>query len=149
MGKTNHIWHRAYTIEELDKLNPGTLAESLGIKVTEIGVDFLRGEMPVNEKTKQPFGLLHGGASVALAETLGSIASLMVINDEFFVGLGSEISASHVKAVTAGKVMAICTPLHIKGKNHIWDIRTYNENGELTCVCRFTCSIIPKKNLPK
>jgi 1,4-dihydroxy-2-naphthoyl-CoA hydrolase len=100
--------------------------------------------MPVDEKTKQPFGLLHGGANVALAETLGSVASLLVVNQELFIGVGVEINANHLKAVFNGKVTGICKPLHIEGKNHVWEIKIYNDAKELSCISRFTCTIIPK-----
>ena len=100
--------------------------------------------MPVDQRTKQPFGLLHGGANVALAETLGSVASLLVVNREVFIGVGVEINANHMKAVFSGKVKGVCSPLNITGKNHVWDIKIYNEADELTCVSRFTCTIIPK-----
>ena len=101
-------------------------------------------KMPVDERTKQPFGLLHGGASVALAETLGSVASLLVVNSELFIGVGIEINANHIKAVFNGFVKGVCRPLNIIGKNHVWEIKIYNDKEELTCVSRFTCTIIPK-----
>jgi 1,4-dihydroxy-2-naphthoyl-CoA hydrolase len=90
---------------------------------------------------------LHGGASVALAETLGSIASWLVVNPELFIGVGIEINANHIKAVKGGEVTGICRPVHIKGMNHIWDIRIYNESGELTCISRFTCAIVSKAKM--
>ena len=128
-------------------MNVNTLAESLDIKVTEIGDDFLKGTMPVDKRTKQPFGLLHGGASVALAETLGSIASWLMVDNELFIGVGIEINANHIKAVTTGTVTGICKPIHCKGMNHIWEIKIYNDAEELTCISRFTCAIILKSKL--
>lgn len=100
--------------------------------------------MPVDGRTKQPFGLLHGGASVALAETLGSIASWLMVNPDLFIGVGIEINANHVKAVKEGMVTGICKPIHCKGMNHIWEIKIYNETGDLTCISRFTCVVISK-----
>ncbi|MDF2450100.1 MAG: hotdog fold thioesterase [Bacteroidota bacterium] len=138
------IWHKPPVLTEINKLNQNTLGENLAIEFTEVGKDFLIATMPVNEKTKQPFGLLHGGANVALAETLGSVASLLVVNSEVFIGVGVEINANHIKAVLNGKVKGVCSPLNISGKNHVWDIKIYNELSELTCVSRFTCTIIPK-----
>ena len=120
------------------------MADHLGIEWTELGDNFLKARMPVDLRTKQPYGLLHGGANVALAETLGSVASLLVVNSEVFIGVGVEINANHIKAVLSGKVKGVCSPLNVAGKNHVWDIKIYNEANELTCVSRFTCTIIPK-----
>ncbi|HRF99715.1 MAG TPA: hotdog fold thioesterase [Bacteroidia bacterium] len=138
------IWHTEPNLSDINSLNKNTLGETLGIEFTEIGSNYLVATMPVDERTKQPFGLLHGGANVALAETLGSVASLLAINSEVFIGVGVEINANHIKAVLSGKVKGICSPLNVAGKNHVWDIKIYNEANELTCVSRFTCTIIPK-----
>ncbi|MES2515349.1 MAG: hotdog fold thioesterase [Bacteroidota bacterium] len=138
------IWHKEPVLSDINSLNENTLGQNLGIEFTEIGPDFLVATMPVDERTKQPFGLLHGGSNVALAETLGSVASLLVVNSDVFIGVGVEINANHIKAVLSGKVKGICSPLNISGKNHVWDIKIYNEANELTCVSRFTCTIIPK-----
>lgn len=145
--ETTTIWYNQPTIETLNLVKANTLAESLDINFTEIGNDYLVGTMPVDNRTKQPFGLLHGGASVALAETLGSIASLLVVNQDLFIGVGIEINANHVKAVTKGLVTGICKPLHIKGKTHVWDIRIYNDAQELNCVSRFTCAIVSRQKM--
>ncbi len=138
------IWNIIPSISSLNELGTNNLGETLGIEFVEIGDDFLVATMPVDHRTKQPFGLLHGGANVALAETLGSVASLLVVNQELFIGVGVEINANHMKAVLSGKVRGVCTPLNISGKNHVWDIKIYNEANELTCVSRFTCTIVPK-----
>lgn len=142
--KIKKIWYGNPTLEELEKMVPNTLAESLNMTVVEIGDDYLKGTMPVDKRTKQPFGLLHGGASVALAEELGSIASYLMVNPEVFTVLGLEINANHVKAVTGGSVTGICRPIHVKGVNHIWEIKIYNNAGELTCISRFTCVVFSK-----
>lgn len=139
-----NIWQKAVTVEDLNGLGKNTLGDALGIRFVKIGPDFLEATMPVDHRTKQPFGLLHGGASVALAETLGSVASLLVVNQDLFIGVGVEINANHIKAVFEGEVKGICTPLNISGKNHVWDIKIYNNSGDLTCVSRFTCTIIPR-----
>jgi 1,4-dihydroxy-2-naphthoyl-CoA hydrolase len=141
------IWYSEPTIENLEWMNTRTLSESLHIRVTEIGNDFIKGTMPVDQRTKQPFGLLHGGASVALAETLGSIASWLMVNPEMFIGVGVEINANHIKAVTSGFVTGVCKPIHVKGINHIWEIKIFNDAGELTCISRFTCAIIAKSKV--
>jgi 1,4-dihydroxy-2-naphthoyl-CoA hydrolase len=138
------IWHQEPNLDTLNSFNHNTLGGNLGMEFTEIGPDYLVATMPVDERTKQPFGLLHGGANVALAETLGSVASLLVVNQELFIGVGVEINANHIKAVMQGKVKGICRPLNVAGKNHIWDIKIYNDANELTCVSRFTCTIVPK-----
>jgi 1,4-dihydroxy-2-naphthoyl-CoA hydrolase len=138
------IWHSPPELHQINLLNNNTLGQTLGINFSEIGNDFIVATMPVDERTKQPFGLLHGGANVALAETLGSVASLLVVNSELFIGVGIEINANHIKAVFSGHVKGVCKPLNIIGKNHVWEIKIYNDQNELTCISRFTCTIIPK-----
>jgi 1,4-dihydroxy-2-naphthoyl-CoA hydrolase len=138
------IWYTPPQLSAINDLGTNNLGSNLGMEFTEIGDDFLVATMPVDHRTKQPFGLLHGGANVALAETLGSVASLLVVNQELFIGVGVEINANHIKAVLSGKVRGVCTPLNISGKNHVWDIKIYNDADELTCVSRFTCTIVPK-----
>ena len=129
-------------------MQKGNIGEVLDIKIEEIGPDFLVGTMPVDKRTIQPFGILHGGASVVLAETLGSVASLLVVDQQNFIGVGLEINANHLKAVSSGKVKGICSPVHIGGRTHVWDIKIHNEHNELTCVSRFTCAIVAKNKLP-
>ena len=138
------IWKGEITTQFVNDLNKNTLGEFMEINFTEIGPDFMKATMPVTNKTKQPFGLLHGGASVALAETIGSVASLCVVNREFFIGLGMEINANHIKPVTEGLVTAVCTAIKTAGKVHIWEIKIYDETGDLCCLSRFTCMIVPK-----
>lgn len=140
-----NIWNGDITIELLNGLSKNTLAEFLDIKFSEVGEDELKATMPVTDKTKQPFNMLHGGANVALAETIGSVASWCVINREFFIGVGVEINANHIKPVTEGSVTGICKPIKIGGKIHIWEIKIYDHSNELSCICRFTCMIVPKK----
>jgi 1,4-dihydroxy-2-naphthoyl-CoA hydrolase len=139
------IWNGSITTEMLNELNKNTLGEFFDINFTEVGPDFLKATMPVSSRTKQPFGLLHGGASVALAETIGSVASWCVVNRELFMGVGVEINASHVRSVTEGTVTAICSPLKISGKTHLWEIKILNEKNDLCCVSRFTAMVIPKR----
>jgi 1,4-dihydroxy-2-naphthoyl-CoA hydrolase len=130
------------SLDDLNKLGKNNLGEHLGIKFTEMGSDFLAATMPVDERTKQPFGLLHGGASVALAETLGSVASNLVINTNLFYCVGLEINANHVKGVKEGVVKGICKPLHIGKQTHVWDIKIYNEQQKLVCVSRLTVAVL-------
>ena len=107
----------------------------------------MKATMPVDHRTKQPYGLLHGGASVALAETLGSVASWLVINPEFFIGVGMEVNANHLRSVKEGIVTGICTPIHIQGKTHVWDIKIYDDKEQLCCVSRMTVAILPKNRI--
>jgi 1,4-dihydroxy-2-naphthoyl-CoA hydrolase len=141
------IWKDEITLEMVNRLNKGSLGEFLEINFTEVGPDFLKATMPVKEKTKQPFGLLHGGASVALAETVGSVASWCVVNRELFMGVGVEINANHIKPVTEGIVTATCRPIKIGGKIHIWEIRIEDALGDLSCISRFTCMVVPKNKM--
>lgn len=139
------IWNGQITTQLVNDLSKNTLAEFFDIQFSEIGPDFMKATMPVSDKTRQPFGLLHGGASVALAETIGSVATWCAINRDFFIGVGVEINANHIKSVTDGLVTALCSPLKINGKIHIWDIRIFNQQNELCTVCRFTCMVVPKR----
>lgn len=141
-----NIWKGEITTSMLNALNKDTLGSFFEICFTEVGPDFLKATMPVQNKTKQPFGLLHGGASVALAETIGSVASWCAVNRDLFIGVGVEINANHIKQVTEGLVTAICSAVKIGGKIHIWDIRIYDDKQELCCVSRFTCMIVPKRS---
>lgn len=137
------IWFKDYTIEEINERSI-YLANLLGITYTEIGDDYLKATMPVDEKTKQPAGILHGGASVVLAESVGSIASNLVIDSEKLMGVGLVINANHLRPVSSGYVTATCTPIHIGSKTHVWDIKLRNEEGKMTCISRLTVAIIPK-----
>lgn len=139
------IWNGEITKEILNNLNKNTLGEVLEIEFTDIGADYLKATMPITKKTKQPFGLLHGGASVALAETIGSVASWCCINRDLFIGVGIEINANHLVAVTEGRVTAVCSPIKVNGKLHVWEIKLFNDAQQLCCISRFTCMIIPKK----
>lgn len=133
------------TLERINALGQNTLVEHLGIKVTAIGSDFLKGTMPVDHRTHQPLGLLHGGASVALAETLGSIAATFTLDIEKQYAVGLEINANHLKAVKSGLVTGIAKPLHIGKKTQVWEIKIYNEQEQICCVSRITMAIIDKK----
>jgi len=141
-----NIWHdKNYTIEALNELGKGTMAETLGMIFTEIGDDFLKLQMPVDHRSKQPYGLLHGGASAAMAETIGSVASSMCINNEKQMCVGIEINCNHIRGVKSGTVTATAKPLHIGASSHIWDIRITDENQKLVCVSRLTVAILKKR----
>jgi 1,4-dihydroxy-2-naphthoyl-CoA hydrolase len=121
------------------------MGEHLGIEFTEIGENFLRAKMPVDHRTLQPYGLLHGGASATLAETLGSVASAFVIDPEQSVCVGVEINANHVRGIRAGFVYGTVIPLHIGGSTHVWDIRITDEQERLICVSRLTVAVLKRR----
>lgn len=134
----------AYTLEILNSWNYNTLGAQLGIEFTEIGADYLCGKMPVDHRTHQPMGLLHGGASVALAETLGSVAGLMQVDAEKYACVGIEINANHLKSVRHGYVFGKATAVHLGKKTQVWDIRLTNSNGDLICVSRLTLAVLER-----
>ena len=138
------IWSRDYTVEELNGRPKGHIGDLIGIEFTEFTDDSISARMPVNEKTHQPYGILHGGASVVLAESLGSVASNMIIDSNKYIGVGLEVNANHLRPVKSGFVTGICKPIHIGGKTHVWDIRLYDDRGKMNCVSRLTVAIIPK-----
>jgi 1,4-dihydroxy-2-naphthoyl-CoA hydrolase len=140
------IFREGITIEALNKLCRKTLAEQIGIEITAIGPDYLEGRLPVDDRTRQPFGLLHGGASVALAETLGSIAASCCLDPakQFCVGL--EINANHLKSVREGYAIGTARPIHIGKKTHVWEIRICSEANDLICISRLTIAVLDKKD---
>lgn len=140
------IWfNKSIQAPELQPLGKNTIAEQIGIEFTEIGPDFLKGRMPVDHRTHQPYGLLHGGASCVLAETLGSVASALVIDQSKFICVGLEINANHIRSVREGFVTGTAIPIHIGATTHVWDIRIQDEKGKLVCISRLTVAILPKK----
>ncbi|GAC1453228.1 MAG: hotdog fold thioesterase [Steroidobacteraceae bacterium] len=140
------IWHRTATPAELTATGSQSLPGYLGIVITEIGADFLRATMPVNAHTRQPFGLLHGGASVALAETLGSLGSMLCIDAGKFMAVGQEINANHVRGMAAGVVTASARPLHLGRTSHVWHIELRDEREQLVCVSRLTMAVIERRD---
>jgi len=138
------IWKQSTDLERINAWNRGCLVEHLGMLVTEIGDQWLRGTMPVDARTKQPFGLLHGGASVALAESLGSLAgNLCLDGSEMAVGL--DINANHVRAVTAGVVTGTARALHVGRSTQVWEIRIEDERARLVCISRLTLAVVPRE----
>lgn len=139
------IWRqRDTTVEDLNRKCKDTMAEALSMRFTEIGDDYLKIDMPVNERTHQPYGLLHGGASAALAETVGSVASALCIDPEKQICVGIEINCNHVRGIKNGMVTAIARPLHLGGSTHVWDIKITNSNEQLICVSRLTVAVLKK-----
>lgn len=142
------IWfNKNIAVSHLQTLGNNTLGGHLGMEFLAIGHNYLQMKMPVDARTHQPYGLLHGGASVALAETVGSVASALVINQETHICVGLEINANHIKAVRNGFVVATATPLQLGSTIHVWQIHITIENSEtLVCTSRLTVAILPKKN---
>ncbi|MGV3767451.1 MAG: hotdog fold thioesterase [Chitinophagaceae bacterium] len=136
------IWTKPVDLEKLNNLPPN-MASYIGIVFTGFTDNSLSARMPVDHRTHQPFGILHGGASVVLAETLGSVASLLLIDEQQFRAVGLEINANHLRPVKEGYVHGVCTPIHIGQKTHVWDIRISNEAGKPVCVSRLTVAIVP------
>ena len=136
------------SLDQLNEMGKGNMAELLGMEFTEIGPDCLRAMMPVDHRTKQPYGLLHGGASTALAETVGSVASALIIDPEKQICVGLEINANHVRGIKEGYVHALVKPLHIGGSTHVWDIRITDDQHKLVCVSRLTVAVLPKRDVP-
>lgn len=139
------IWYETgLTADRLQPLSRNTMAEHLGIEFTEVGEDYIRGRMPVDHRTRQPYGLLHGGASVALAETLGSVGAAMVVNHSKYNAVGLEINANHVRGAREGFVTGTARPVHIGKSTQVWEIRIVDDREKLTCISRLTVAIIPK-----
>lgn len=128
---------------ELNNYCKNTIAEYLGIEFIETGDDYLIARMPVNERTQQPLGMLHGGANCVLAEQTGSMAANLFLNRETHVAVGLDINANHLKAARNGYVFGKATPIHIGTKTQVWEIKITNEAGELTCISRLTMAVIP------
>jgi 1,4-dihydroxy-2-naphthoyl-CoA hydrolase len=138
------IWRSLRTLEELNGNRQGTCIGTLGILFTEIGADFVRGTMPVDARTVQPYGLLHGGASVALAETLGSMGAAMCVDADEYQVVGQEINANHVRAARSGLVTGTARPVHLGGRTHVWAIEIVNDAQKLVCISRITMAVIKR-----
>lgn len=142
------IWsQKNTTVEELNLKCKDTMAEALSMRFTEIGDDYLKIEMPVNKSTHQPYGLLHGGASAALAETVGSVASALCIDQDKQICVGIEINCNHVRGIKTGMVTATAQPLHLGGSTHVWDIKITNSKEQLICVSRLTVAVLKKPSV--
>jgi 1,4-dihydroxy-2-naphthoyl-CoA hydrolase len=142
------IWFKKdISLDALASLGANTMGDHLGIEWAALGDDFLSARMPVDNRTRQPYGLLHGGASVTLAETLGSVAAAMVVDDTKFYCVGLEINANHVRSVRDGFVTGIARPLHLGASTHVWDIKIYDEREKLVCVSRLTVAILKQNKI--
>ena len=140
------IWFNpAVTTQQIQPLCNNTLGGHLGMEFTDIGDNYLKARMPVDDRTRQPFGLLHGGASAALAETLGSVASAMVIDPALYDCVGLEINANHIRGVKDGYAFGTVLPLHIGATTHVWEIRIIDSQEKLVCVSRLTVAVLKKR----
>ena len=132
-------------LHALNKQSENTIAAQLGIEITEIGDDYLRGTMPVDQRTHQPYGLLHGGASVVLAETLGSLGCELTIDSSSHFCVGLEVNANHVRAVRAGTVTGTARPDHAGKTTQVWSIKIHDEPDKLVCIARLTVAVLPRR----
>ncbi len=139
------IWFTAVTPEQINLWAPDTIVERIGIEFTEVGEDYLKARMPVDARTVQPARILHGGASVVLAETLGSVAAYLCIDPAQKTAVGLDINANHVRAVREGYVIGMASPLHLGTSTHIWQINIHDESQRLVCTARITMAILEKK----
>lgn len=139
------IWFKKYTAEEVNPIRKKTLVEHIGIEITEVGDDYLKGTMPVDYRTVQPAQILHGGASAALIETLGSIASFLVINPEEKICVGLELNINHIRSASSGIVTGIARPVHLGKTTHIWNVEITDESDKKIAVGRITMMILDKK----
>ena len=139
------IWFKDLPLEEIQRTSSHRdLTHSLGIEFTDIGPDYLSGSMPVDERTRQPYGLLHGGASVALAETLGSLGCYLTLDPKTHYNVGLEINANHIRSVREGIVTGTAKPIHMGRTTHIWEIRIVDERDKLVCISRLTLAILER-----
>ena len=136
------IWFKEYVLSDIQSTLKNNMCETIGIEIVELTPNSIIGKMPIDHRTVQPMGILHGGASVALAESLGSIASNLIIDPEKSICVGLDINANHLRPASSGYVYAEATPIHIGKKTHVWSIEIKNETGKLVCISRLTMAII-------
>ena len=137
----SNIGHRQPCLSAIKKMCENTIDNYLGIEIIDVGDNFLSGKIPVNSNTAQPFGIIHGGANIVLAESLGSIASAHVINSETEICFGQEVNASHVRPVSSGFVTGTASPIHLGKRSHIWQIELKNDENKLSCFVKLTMAI--------
>jgi len=136
------LWfNKNLQLSDLAEINKNTMGVYIGLEFTELGNDFIKAKIPIDYRTRQPYGILHGGASCVLAETLGSVASAMVIDHTKYISLGIEINANHVRSISSGVAEGVCKPLHLGKTIHVWEINIYDDKRKLTCVSRLTVMI--------
>lgn len=141
------LWKQPPDLARINGWSANTMMETLGIRITAVGDDWLQGTMPVDHRTHQPYGLLHGGASVVLAETLGSTAAMLTLDPDQELAVGLDINANHLRGVRNGTVTGTATALHLGRTTQVWEIRIENEEGALVCISRITMAVIPARTL--
>jgi 1,4-dihydroxy-2-naphthoyl-CoA hydrolase len=146
---TNQIWFKEYSLDYLNNRygHNEHIGAVLGIEFTEIGDDYIKAKMPVDKRTHQPFGILHGGASVVLAESIGSLASNLCIDQEKYISVGVEVNANHLRPVKSGYVTAICSPIKVGRKIQVWEIKIYNEQNQIVCVSKLTTMTVKRDEI--
>jgi 1,4-dihydroxy-2-naphthoyl-CoA hydrolase len=143
------LWFKPYTLSDIQWMDKDTMVETLGIEITEIANDSIKGRMPVDKRTFQPQKILHGGASVALAETLGSIASNLIVDNTKYVCVGLDINANHLRPAKSGFVYGEAKPIHIGKKTHVWSIEIKTEEGKMVCISRLTMAVVSLEDIGK
>jgi len=139
------IWHKPYKLEDIAFLCKNNMLEHLAIEITELGNDYVKGRMPVDHRTVQPMNILHGGASVALAESLGSIGAYLTVDPTRNHCVGMEINANHLRPVSSGYVYATAKPIHLGKKSQVWSIEIVDEKGKFVCISRITMAVVDIK----
>ena len=139
------IWFTRPTLQNLNARSSGTMVQHIGIEFLEVGDDFIKARMPVNARTIQPAGILHGGASVALAETLGSVAGNLCVDSRQKLCVGLEINANHIRSVSSGFVYGQAQPIHLGSSTQLWDIRIHDEQDRLVCISRLTLAVLDRR----
>lgn len=138
------IWFKEPNLEELNSWSQGTIIEHIGIKITDIGDNYIEGTMPADNRTFQPYKLVHGGANIVLAETLGSIGGMLIINSDKYICVGQEVNGNHLRSVTSGLVRGRAEPVYCGSKSQVWEIRLYNSVDKLSCISRLTLAVVDK-----
>lgn len=138
------IWFKPYTLEEINQRNAGTMSDFLGIRFIDISDNTLIGDVAVTSKITQPLGIVHGGASCVLAETAGSVAANLCVDQKTHVCVGLDINANHIRSVRSGRITATTSPLHIGRSTHVWQIDIHNDQHQLTCQSRLTMMVIER-----
>jgi len=138
------IWFKEFSVEQANSRGKGTMFEHCEVLISEVGPDYIKGTMPVDHRTKQPRGILHGGASVVLAEGIASLAGNMVLNPDTHFAVGLDVNANHLRPVTKGHVEATARPQHLGKKTQVWEILLHHE-GKLTCVSRLTLAVLARE----
>ncbi|MCB1112374.1 MAG: PaaI family thioesterase [Chlamydiia bacterium] len=140
------IWKTPFTVEDLNRRNADTMVTHLGIEFIEIGEDYLSARMPVDHRTIQPMRIMHGGASAALAETIGSIAANYCVDLKTHFCVGLDINTSHLRMAREGYVTGVARPIHLGGKTHVWEVRIYNDDEELVSQSRLTMIVLERRS---